>query len=139
MRRSTNSIVLLRTYISTSQNGFTSKISDTGPLHHHGAVNITMERSISLIYTAAHGVQILYTLLQVGSLCDIPHILRWDSTSSSTWCCPRGPIWQISHSDPPVKEYIIYCTPAHLYFNIIERIYIENIKPGPALGHLKKF
>ena len=32
-------------------------------------------RSISPIYTAAHGVQILYTLLQVGSLCDIHHIV----------------------------------------------------------------
>ena len=63
--------------------------------------------SISLIYTAAHRVQILYTLLQVGSLCDIRHIFRWDSTSSSTRCCPSGKYGECHTQILPVKEYII--------------------------------
>ena len=33
-------------------------------------------------------------------------LVLWDSTESKTRCCPRGPIWRISHEDPPVKEYL---------------------------------
>ena len=52
-----------------------------------------------------HGVQIIYTPLQVGFLCDISQIgpLR-QHLVSMTRCCRSGPIWQMSHSVPPCNR-----------------------------------
>ena len=79
-------IVLLHTFISTSQNGSISINIRCRSRHRHGADPYHR-------YTPLHMEYKFYILFYRLDLCVTYTILfHWESTSSSTQCCPSGTI-----------------------------------------------
>ena len=87
-----------------------------------GQIYIKNIRCRSAPYTPLRMEYKFYTLLQVGSLCDIPHIVRWDSTDVEDEVLSQQTIWGMSHKDPTCKRVYRICTPcAAVYMSDIDR------------------